>query len=177
MCQLVSLWVIYFSYLNRLSIYSFFFLDIYTIILLKSVYLSVCLSQLANCRSQLLLDNLGRCLKLFVSTESTSCHEFASQFGLDFCIREKHSKPRGIRTASASVYFNGQRPAIVASGAGRHGWVPPDPSNSDILNDGDGGVRVCVCACERACERACMCACVHACVICLKYTIIIFDPG
>ena len=43
---------------------------------------------LPNCRSQFLLDRLGRCLKLFVSTEST----FASQFGLDFFIREKHPK-------------------------------------------------------------------------------------
>ncbi len=51
---------------------------------LKSVCLSVCLSQLANCSSQFLLDRLGRCLKLFVSTESTCCHEFAFQFGLEF---------------------------------------------------------------------------------------------
>ena len=28
------------------------------------------------------------------------------------------------RTASASVYFNGQGPAIVTSGVGRYGWVP-----------------------------------------------------
>ena len=41
----------------------------------------------------------------------------------NFFICEKHSKPRGNRAASASVYFNGQRPAIVTSGAGRHGWV------------------------------------------------------
>ena len=31
---------------------------------------------LSNCRSQFLLDRLGRCLKLFVSTVSPSCHEF-----------------------------------------------------------------------------------------------------
>ena len=35
----------------------------------------VCLSQLANCRSQLLCDRLGRCLKLFVSIEITSSHK------------------------------------------------------------------------------------------------------
>ena len=40
---------------------------IYTIILLKSVYRS----QLANGWSQFLLDRFGRCLKLFVSTESS----------------------------------------------------------------------------------------------------------
>ena len=51
---------------------------IYTIILLKYV----CLSVIANCRSQFLLVRLGRCLYLFVSSDSTSCHEFASQFVL-----------------------------------------------------------------------------------------------
>ena len=64
--------------------------NIYTIILLILKY--VCLSVLANCRSQFLLDRLGRCLKLFVSTDSTSCHEFASQFGLEFFLSEKHPK-------------------------------------------------------------------------------------
>ena len=59
---------------------------IYTIILLKYV----CLSVLANCRSKFLLDCLRRCLKLFVSTESTSCHEFASQFGQDIFLYMKN---------------------------------------------------------------------------------------
>ena len=40
-------------------------------------------------RSQLLLDCLGRCLKLFVSTDSTSSHEFSSQFGLAFFYTRK----------------------------------------------------------------------------------------
>ena len=62
---------------------------IYTIILL--IYVS--LSPLANCRSQFLLDRLGRCLKLFVSTESISSHDFACQFGIAiFFICEKHPK-------------------------------------------------------------------------------------
>ena len=39
---------------------------------------------LANCMSHILLDHPGRCLKLFVSTDSTSSHEFAFQFGLVF---------------------------------------------------------------------------------------------
>ena len=50
-----------------------------------------------------------------------------------------------------------------------------DPSNSDILNDGDGGVWVCgICGCvqafvrvrahARACVRACIRSCVHVCV-------------
>ena len=45
-----------------------------------------------------------------------------------------------------------------------------DPSNSDNLK-GEGGELVCVCVC------VCVCACVRACVMCLQYTIIIFDPG
>ena len=39
------------------------------------------LSMLENCRLQLLLDRLGRCLKLFASIGDPSSHEFASQFG------------------------------------------------------------------------------------------------
>ena len=42
----------------------------------------ICLSLFANWRSQFLLDRVERCIKLLASTESTSCHEFASQFGL-----------------------------------------------------------------------------------------------
>ena len=44
------------------------------------------MSLFANCRSQFLLDRLGRCLKLFVSTVIPSSHEFASQFGLVIII-------------------------------------------------------------------------------------------
>ena len=52
--------------------------------------LSVCPSTFADCRSQFLLDRLGRCLKLIVSSGSTSCHEFASQFGLAFFLYAKN---------------------------------------------------------------------------------------
>ena len=40
-------------------------------------------------------------------------------------------------------------------------------------------VCVCVLAHARACARACVHACARmcACVMCLQYTIIIFDPG
>ena len=48
------------------------------------------LSLFANGRSQFLLDRLGRCLKLFVSTASPFSHEFASQFGLDIYILSKN---------------------------------------------------------------------------------------
>ena len=47
---------------------------------------------LAKCRSQFLLDRLRRCLKLFVSTDSTSRHEFASQFGLAFTYAKNTQK-------------------------------------------------------------------------------------
>ena len=48
----------------------------------------------------------------FIYTKTTSCQEFASQFGLEFCIQQKHQKPRGNRLTSASVYLNGQRPGL-----------------------------------------------------------------
>ena len=67
---------------------------IYTIICIKSV----CRSTFADCRSQFLLDRLGRCLKLIVSYRGTSSHEFASQFGLDIFIREKTPKPQSARS-------------------------------------------------------------------------------
>ena len=56
-----------------------------------------------------------------------------------------------------------------ASGAGRHGWVPMNSANLY----GDGGV----CACMHACVCARAFAFARACVVCLQYTIIIFDPG
>ena len=39
-----------------------------------------------------LLDRLRRCIQLFVSTETTSSHEFTSQFGIAFFIRENTHK-------------------------------------------------------------------------------------
>ena len=61
---------------------------IYTIILLKYV----CLSLFANCRSQFLLDRLGRYLKLFVSTVIPSSHELASQFGPSTFVLAKNTQ-------------------------------------------------------------------------------------
>ena len=85
------------------QIYFTFHTCIYTIILLKAV----CLPVLANCRSQFLLDRLGRCLKLFVSTESTSCHEIASQFGQDIFLYVKITQNyREYHVAYATVYLN-----------------------------------------------------------------------
>ena len=72
-------------------------------------------------------------------------------------VYEKKKKHRGNRAASASVYFNSQRSAIVTSGAGRHGWL------AQTNRHGDGGVFVvCVCVCVHAFAR--VRACVRACV-------------
>ena len=103
---------------------------------------------LANCRSQFLLDRLGRCLKLFVSTEST----FASQFGLDFFIREKHQKTIMNTKSLVQLLFEwrSDRPLSRQRRNGGVNVVVFDhhrPLNSDNL---DGG--------------GCVCACVHECV-------------
>ena len=56
-------------------------------------YNSPCLSMFANCRSQFLLDRLGKCLKLFVSTDTP---EFALQLGLAiFLYMRKTPKTSG----------------------------------------------------------------------------------
>ena len=81
---------------------------IYTIILLKSV----CLSVFANCRSQFLLDRLGKCLYLSVSSDSTSCDEFASQFALAFLYAKNfHTLSR--RLSRPHIHVND--PATVVS--------------------------------------------------------------
>ena len=136
-------------------------LTIYTIILLKSV----CLSILARSSREMSLTVrivwqyiLSR---VRISVRPRICF-----------IRENHSKPRGNRAASASVYFNGQRPAIVASGAGRHGWVP---ETHRIAITWTTVTAVCVFGCVHAFAR--VRGCMRACVMCLQYTIIIFDPG
>ena len=112
------------------------------------LYFSLNLSVFANCWSQFLLDHLGKCLKLFVSTDSTSCHDFASQSAYNFFIREKHPKPRGNRAITASVYFNGQRPALSpaerAVAVGRHRIAITCTAVT---------AAVCVCVCMRASVR------------------------
>ena len=77
------------------------------LILLSILYFSLSLSMLANCMLQFLLDRLGRCLKLFVSTESISCHEFASQFGLPiFVYATNDQNYREYRVARVNIYLN-----------------------------------------------------------------------
>ena len=112
---------------------------------------------LANCRSQFLLDRLRRCLKLFVSTDSTSSHEVVSQFGLEVFYTRKTPKTIA-NTESPARMFIWMKPwsAIDHQHHRRKGGVNSvmvgrtDPSNSDNRNG------VCVCAC----------------VMCLQYSII-----
>ena len=69
---------------------------VYTIILPKSVGVS-----------KLQVAILGRCLKLFVPTESISCHEFASQFGLAVFLYAKNTQNYcEYRVAHTNVYLN-----------------------------------------------------------------------
>ena len=81
------------------------------------------------CRSQVLLNRHGRCLKLFVSTDSTSCHEFASQFGLDIFLYMKNTKNyREYRVAyTVTVYLNeaatGHSTPAKRGRQLRHPWV------------------------------------------------------
>ena len=79
-------------------------------------YKYICLSQLANCRSQLLFDRLETCFKLFVSTDSTFSHEFASQFGIHTILKAKNIQQLSRRPSPAqlSVY----EPAIDRSKRG-----------------------------------------------------------
>ena len=86
-------------------------------------------------------------------------------------MREKHPKLSRIPSRPRVVYLNeaptGHCLANIEKGGvnsvmdGR-----TDPSNSD----GGGG-------CVRVRESVCVCTCVRACVMCLQYTIIIFDQA
>ena len=107
---------------------------------------------LANCRSQFLLDRLGRCLKLFVSTDSISCHEFASQFGLAIFYKRKTSKTSGKSGHQRVCLFecqqNRRKEALIPSRLGA-----TNPSKLTVC------VRVCVRACVPVC--ACVSGCLH----------------
>ena len=146
---------------------------IYTIILLKSVCLSVGVRKL-----QVVI--LARSSREMYLTVRIVWQYILSRVRVS--VRPSISfiweKPRGNLAASASVYFKGQRPAIVTSGAGRDSRaVTVDWHRITIRR------RRCVygglCTRSRGCVRTCVCVrpFVRACVMCLQYTIIIFDPG
>ena len=94
----------------------------------------------------MLPDRLGRCIKLFVSTGSLSCHEFVSHFGLEFYLYAKNTQNcREYRVAYATVYLNeaatGHSSPVEHAKRGVNFVMVgrTDPSNSDHLN-GDGGM-------------------------------------
>ena len=60
---------------------------------------------------------------------------------------QKTSKTSGKSGRQRLCLFEWPAIGIVASGAGSHGWAPP---NSDSQYGGDGGV------CARVCGRACV---------------------
>ena len=68
------------------------------------VCLSVCLSMLASCRSQFLRDRLGRCLKLFVSTDSRAY--ILSQVRLSF-------RPSYFYTRKTPTNYREDRPSCM----------------------------------------------------------------
>ena len=142
--------------------------DIYTTILLKYV----CLSVFANCRSQFLLDRL----------DSTSSHEFTSRFGLATFYMRKTLKTSEKPGRQCQCLFQWQATSYCHQRNGPSRLAGTDPSNSDTATAvcvcvWVGGARVArvrahACSCVRTCVRVCVCAC----VMCLQYTIIIFDP-
>ena len=95
----------------------------------------------------------------------------------NFFIREKLPKPRVHRVASSCVDLNGQRQASSqAERAVTVDWAPP---YSDSMYGGEAATAVCVHLCALVCAHACarVRVCARACVMCLQYTITIFDPG
>ena len=127
--------------------------------------MSVCLSTFENCRSQFLLDHLGRCFKLFVSTHSTSCHEFASQFGLAIFYTRKTPKTSKKPVRPRQCLFEGSsdRP-LIASGTGEK-WRNSVTvgRHRPIEQRRPEQQRRCVCvyarmrACVHECTRLCTC--------------------
>ena len=117
-----------------------------------------------------MLDLLGRCLKLSVSAESISCHEFAFEFGLAIFVYAKNIKNLGEVGWVARVFISMTLlPAMNASVAVCHGWSQMNSAN--LYGGGDGGV----CVCSRMRVRACVG--MRACLMGLQCTILIVDVG
>ena len=100
--------------------------------------MSVCLSLFANCRSQFLLDRLGRYLKLFALTVIPFCHEFASLLRIAIFYRRKAPKNyRENRVAAQVLSWMNQR-ATRQKGAVTPVTVGRSPAtcrNGDNMND------------------------------------------
>ena len=105
-----------------------------------------------------MLDRLGRCLKLIISSESISCHEIASQFGLEFVLYAKKNPNLSlIQSRPHVVYFNGSPTghclASVESGAPNHDALIGRTDTATVVGGGSG---VCMFASVRVCARACV---------------------
>ena len=74
----------------------------------------------------------------------------------NFLIHEKLSNSRGTLAASATVYFKGQRPSIVTSGAARHGWLASNSDTATAVCMCVGGVQAFARVRAHACVRACV---------------------
>ena len=98
----------------------------------------------------------------------------------NFCIPEKHSKPRGNLVASACVSLNDPATGHECQWNRRKGALTPsclgatDPSN---LNGDDSlCMRASKFTCSRLCARVCACAFVHACMsVCLRDVFALYD--
>ena len=141
--------------------------EIFTIILLKSVCLSVGVRK----RQVAILARSSREMSLTVRIvwQYILSRVRVSVRPSIFFTCEKLSKPRGNLAASASVYLalaaKGQRPVIVNSGVGRHGWLA---SNSDTATA--------VCMCVGGCRRSRGCVCTRAPVrACVREVFAIYD--
>ena len=86
-----------------------------------------------------MLDRLGICLKLFVSTDSTSSHEFASQFGLAMFLYAKNTQNvlKPCHLHECLFQLTSDRPRKGAATASR--LVASDTPNSDNLNGDNCG--------------------------------------
>ena len=82
-----------------------------------------------------MLNRLGRCLKLFVSTQSASCHDFASQFGLAIFLYVKNTQKlsRRPRPVQVSVEFGGHGRSMASDNR-----VDNSDDNGERLLNQDG---------------------------------------
>ena len=87
-----------------------------------------------------MLDLLGSCVKLSVSAESISCHEFAFHLVLAIFLYAKNIKNLGEIGWVAHVFIlMTLLPAMNASGAVGHGWSQMNSANLYGVGDGGGG--------------------------------------
>ena len=104
---------------------------------------------------------------MFVLSEITSCHEFASRFGLAIFLYAKNTQNyREYRFARATIYLN-----ETATGH----CSPAEPAKVGVNSDTNGRIRPIE---QRQPERQRRCVCVHACArvrACVRDAVAIYD--